>query len=75
MSKNTVKKILSKEAIKKAANEGACLQRIQMIVWTYIEKPKHLRNGVEMASKIFEEVKKTLNNKNEKNKEKSRSKS
>lgn len=55
-----MKDVILKENIQKSAEQGACLQRIQMIVWDYMEKPKHLRDGVEMANKIFEYVKKTL---------------
>ena len=56
-----MKNILSKENIQKAADEGACLQRIQEKVWDYMELPKHKRNGVEMANDIFEDVKNTIN--------------
>jgi len=40
------------ELIQKAAEGGARLQKIQMIVWDYMKKPKHQRNGVDMAMEI-----------------------
>ena len=56
-----MKNILSKENIQKAADESACLQRIQTRVWDYMMEEPHKRNGVEMANDIFEDVKNTIN--------------
>jgi len=44
------------EDIKKAAEAGTVLQNIQVIVWDYMETPMYLRNGVEMADKIYQLV-------------------
>ena len=43
---------INRELIQKAAEGGARLQQIQMIVWDYMQTPKLERNGVEMAIKI-----------------------
>ena len=59
MSKNLTD-ILSKEVLERAASQGACLQRIQMYVWDYMQTPKHRRNGVDLAEKIFRDVEQTL---------------
>jgi hypothetical protein len=55
--KNTFEKNIIKAAI-----QGSCLQRIQMIVWDYMNTPKKKRDGVKMADKIFKEVLKTQEN-------------
>lgn len=47
------------KALIKSAIAGSCLQRIQMIVWDYIDTPKRKRDGVAMADKIFKDVVKT----------------
>lgn len=51
---------LDEDTMLQVAREASCLQRIQMIVWKYMDTPKAKRNGVDMAQEIFEDVKKTL---------------
>lgn len=51
---------MTEQQLRKAGEEGACLQRIQMAVWKYMELPMAKRNGVEMANEIFEDVKKVV---------------
>lgn len=52
---------LDNDEMLQVAREASCLQRIQMIVWKYMDTPKLKRNGVDMSQEIFEDVKKTLN--------------
>lgn len=50
--KDLLKIISNKKLIRKLANESSRLQRIQMIVWEYMETSKEERDGVKMAIKI-----------------------
>ena len=54
--KKNIEELMGKEVfetcVRKAAEGGARLQKIQMIVWDYMMLPKHKRNGVDMAMKI-----------------------
>lgn len=50
---------VTKEQIMAAAEGGACLQRIQMRVWEYMNLPTELRDGVKMADMIYQDVKDT----------------
>ena len=51
---------LDEDTMLRVAREASCLQRIQMIVWKYMDTPKLERDGVDMAMEIFEDVKKTI---------------
>lgn len=47
--------------VKKAAEESARLQKIQMIVWDYMQMQMHLRDGILMAIEISKLFKKDEN--------------
>ena len=51
---------MNKETIKKAAEQGAVLQQIQMIVWDYMKTPKLQRKGIDMANEIYNLVEKQV---------------
>lgn len=46
--------------IRQAAKEGALSQRIQRMVWDYMDTPRLKRNGVELANAIIDDCRKTL---------------
>jgi hypothetical protein len=57
---DSILNFVDEEKIKQAAKEGALSQRIQVLVWQYIEAPKEQRDATELANAIIDDCKKTL---------------
>lgn len=54
-----LKALLDEKVMLKIAKEASLNQRIQMLVWEYMQLPKLKRNSVELATAIIEDCKNT----------------